>query len=159
MSRVWAYQAENRHGGVRSVGQTCKHGKVGRMIAICCEVFVYGYLHTAARVRAAQEIYIRKTKQYRKPYIRFDRYGSFSGGTKWDGLGSLAWIRFDMACTGLWSCNIKQSTQRPSKFILMILISVFPHYADSSLSTMTPLHVVLLCTTTSFLLFQESFVK
>ena len=27
--------------------------------------------------------------------------------------GSLAWVRFDMACIGLWSCITKQSSQRP----------------------------------------------
>ena len=57
-----------------------------------------------------------------------------------------------MACTGLWSCIIKQTTQKPSKFIL---ISIFPHNADSSLSTMIPLHIVVLCATISFLLFKN----
>ena len=54
--------------------------------------------------------------------------------------------------TGPWSCIMKQTIQRPSKFIL---ISVCPHNAGPSQSTMIPLHIVLLCTTISFLLFRN----
>ena len=36
--------------------------------------------------------------------------------------GSLAWVRFDMACIGLWSCLINQSSQRASRFVLIFFI-------------------------------------
>ena len=100
---------------------------------------------------------IHRKKQNRKPCIRFDRYDPFCGGTKWEGLGSLAWMRFDMAYIGLWSCMIKHSSQRTSRFILIFFLH---RNAFSSMSTMIPPHNVLLhvlvCTTSSCLLFRIS---
>ena len=76
---------------------------------------------------------------------------------KWEGLGSFAWIRFDMAYIGLWSCMIKHSSQRTSRFILIFFLH---RNAFSSMSTMIPPHNVLLhvlvCTTSSCLLFRIS---
>ena len=73
-----------------------------------------------------------KTKQSRKPYIIFDRYDSFYGWTKSKGLGSLAWMRFDMAYIGLWSCIIMQSSQRTS---IIMLIFISPYHALTNISS------------------------
>ena len=122
------------------------------MYAICCKVVVYGYLHKTVSAGAALKIYNGKHK---KPEIMYSfrplRY------ILWlDEMGMTGFACLDAIRHGMYRTLVLSYKPIFSKGFKIRIDFFHPQNAFSNLSTMIPLHNVLLCTTTSFLLSKNS---
>ena len=136
MSRSWACQAGNRPRRCAICWTDMPTWQSGTYDTYLLQSLCVRLSPKDGKVRSRKGDIHRK-KQNRKPCIRFDRYDPFCGGTKWEGLGSLAWMRFDMAYIGLWSSITMQTSQRASIFIVIVIPQ---HLALTNMSTKIFLH-------------------